>query len=208
MVGTRPTVNWSLGPLTSAPSFRRYPRYRDRPHRRHVKSALEPRCRDHSFLTLLLVMVMFAPWRPPSPRDASRRCHDGRLEHERDRLSFGAPRATSPCVATFADCVHRSDHRVVGWSSPRCSSSRTPRSQRQAAITREFSNGDLAEMKDLNAIARRQLPSGVEVYEINGPFFLVSRIASRHPPAGETARCLHPTNAPRPGDRRYGTSCP
>jgi SulP family sulfate permease len=42
-----------------------------------------------------------------------------------------------------------------------------------SAITREFANGDdeLAEMKDPNAVARRELPAGVEVYEIDGPFF-------------------------------------
>ena len=42
-----------------------------------------------------------------------------------------------------------------------------------SVITREFSNGDdeLAEMKDPNAVARRHVPPGVEVYEINGPFF-------------------------------------
>jgi len=42
-----------------------------------------------------------------------------------------------------------------------------------SAITSEFGNGedDLADMKDPNAIDRRQVPPGVEVYEINGPFF-------------------------------------
>ena len=42
-----------------------------------------------------------------------------------------------------------------------------------SAITREFSDGDveLGELKDPNAVANRQLPPGVEVYEINGPLF-------------------------------------
>jgi sulfate permease, SulP family len=39
-------------------------------------------------------------------------------------------------------------------------------------LTREFDDtDDLAEMKDPNAIGRRHVPEGVEVYEINGPFF-------------------------------------
>jgi sulfate permease, SulP family len=42
-----------------------------------------------------------------------------------------------------------------------------------SAITREFENGDdeLGELKDPSSISRRNLPDGVEVYEINGPFF-------------------------------------
>jgi SulP family sulfate permease len=42
-----------------------------------------------------------------------------------------------------------------------------------SAITRELANGDadLGEMKDPNAIAWRHVPPGVEVYEIDGPFF-------------------------------------
>ena len=44
-----------------------------------------------------------------------------------------------------------------------------------SAITREFENGDDAEelgnLKDPNSLDRRELPPGVEVYEINGPFF-------------------------------------
>jgi len=42
-----------------------------------------------------------------------------------------------------------------------------------SAITREFGeeNDDIAAQKDPNAIARRDVPPGVEVYEINGPFF-------------------------------------
>jgi sulfate permease, SulP family len=42
-----------------------------------------------------------------------------------------------------------------------------------SAITREFSEGDeeLGELKDPNAVASRELPPGVEVYEINGPLF-------------------------------------
>jgi SulP family sulfate permease len=42
-----------------------------------------------------------------------------------------------------------------------------------SAITREFNDGDeeLGELKDPNAVARRVLPAGVEVYEINGPLF-------------------------------------
>jgi SulP family sulfate permease len=42
-----------------------------------------------------------------------------------------------------------------------------------SAITREFDDGDdeLAELKDPNAISSRDVPPGVEVYEINGPFF-------------------------------------
>jgi SulP family sulfate permease len=41
------------------------------------------------------------------------------------------------------------------------------------AITAEFDNGDddLAELKDPNAIWTRDVPPGVEVYEINGPLF-------------------------------------
>jgi len=42
-----------------------------------------------------------------------------------------------------------------------------------SAITGEFDDipDDLATGKDPNAIARRDVPLGVEVYEINGPFF-------------------------------------
>ena len=42
-----------------------------------------------------------------------------------------------------------------------------------SAITREFSDSDeeLGELKDPNAVASRELPPGVEVYEINGPLF-------------------------------------
>jgi sulfate permease, SulP family len=42
-----------------------------------------------------------------------------------------------------------------------------------SAITREFDDGDdeLAELKDPNSTASRDVPPGVEVYEINGPFF-------------------------------------
>ncbi|MBI1827200.1 MAG: sulfate permease [Planctomycetes bacterium] len=42
------------------------------------------------------------------------------------------------------------------------------------AISRELEDGDedeLATLKDPNAINRRHVPPGVEVYEINGPFF-------------------------------------
>jgi SulP family sulfate permease len=42
------------------------------------------------------------------------------------------------------------------------------------AISRELEDGDeddLATLKDPNAINRRKVPPGVEVYEINGPFF-------------------------------------
>jgi SulP family sulfate permease len=43
------------------------------------------------------------------------------------------------------------------------------------AITRELDSGgeedELGQMKDPNAVERRQIPAGVEVYEINGPFF-------------------------------------
>jgi len=42
-----------------------------------------------------------------------------------------------------------------------------------SAITRELSDTDdeLGEQKDPNSIAKRLVPAGVEVYEINGPFF-------------------------------------
>ena len=46
-----------------------------------------------------------------------------------------------------------------------------------SAITRELNDGngsaaeELGELKDPNAVARRELPPGVEVYEIDGPFF-------------------------------------
>jgi SulP family sulfate permease len=42
-----------------------------------------------------------------------------------------------------------------------------------SAITREFNDGDekLGELKDPNAVARCELPPGVDVYEINGPLF-------------------------------------
>jgi SulP family sulfate permease len=45
-----------------------------------------------------------------------------------------------------------------------------------SAITREFENGaDLAEtigdLKDPNALSKRRIPGGVEVFEINGPLF-------------------------------------
>lgn len=42
-----------------------------------------------------------------------------------------------------------------------------------SAIARDFKNGDdeLAELKDPNAVDKRVLPPGVDVYEINGPFF-------------------------------------
>ena len=42
-----------------------------------------------------------------------------------------------------------------------------------SAITREFDDGDeeLGNLKDPNAVAGRELPKGVEVYEVNGPLF-------------------------------------
>ena len=45
-----------------------------------------------------------------------------------------------------------------------------------SALRAEFENGQddfesLGESKDPNALSRRQVPEGVEVYEINGPFF-------------------------------------
>jgi SulP family sulfate permease len=42
-----------------------------------------------------------------------------------------------------------------------------------SAVRRELANGadDLAELKDPNAVSARDVPPGVEVYEINGPFF-------------------------------------
>ena len=42
-----------------------------------------------------------------------------------------------------------------------------------SAITREFDDGDeeLGNLKDPNSTASRDVPAGVEVYEINGPFF-------------------------------------
>jgi sulfate permease, SulP family len=42
-----------------------------------------------------------------------------------------------------------------------------------SAITREFADGEdeFPELRDPNALARRDVPEGVEVYEINGPFF-------------------------------------
>ncbi len=39
------------------------------------------------------------------------------------------------------------------------------------ALTREFAEGGDDEAADPNAVARRSVPPGVEVYEINGPFF-------------------------------------
>jgi len=39
------------------------------------------------------------------------------------------------------------------------------------AIQREFDEGGSAEAEDVNSLAMRQVPLGVEVYEINGPFF-------------------------------------
>jgi sulfate permease, SulP family len=39
------------------------------------------------------------------------------------------------------------------------------------AVTREFRDDDDAYAKDPNGLARRAIPDGVEVYEINGPFF-------------------------------------
>jgi SulP family sulfate permease len=39
------------------------------------------------------------------------------------------------------------------------------------ALTREFTEGRDDEAPDPNAVARRSVPRGVEVYEINGPFF-------------------------------------
>ncbi len=42
-----------------------------------------------------------------------------------------------------------------------------------SAITREFNDADeeLGELKDPNSLVRRELPPGVEFYEINGPLF-------------------------------------
>ncbi|HEV3415294.1 MAG TPA: sulfate permease [Pirellulales bacterium] len=42
-----------------------------------------------------------------------------------------------------------------------------------SAITREFDERDeeLGDLKDPNAVASRELPKGVEVYEVNGPLF-------------------------------------
>lgn len=44
------------------------------------------------------------------------------------------------------------------------------------AITGEFGNGDdeaetIGDLKDPNSLSKRHVPAGVEVYEINGPFF-------------------------------------
>src|SRR6185436_9378942 len=44
-----------------------------------------------------------------------------------------------------------------------------------SAIAREFKNGEdeLAELKGPNAVDKRDVPAGVEVYEITVPFFFV-----------------------------------
>jgi SulP family sulfate permease len=40
-----------------------------------------------------------------------------------------------------------------------------------SAVTREIDDADDYERSDLNAVSARRIPNGVEVYEINGPFF-------------------------------------
>lgn len=131
-------------------------------------------------LTLLLVMVMFAPWASAIPLATLAAMlmmvawNMSEIDHFRYLLR--APKSDiAVLLTTFGLTVFTDLTIAVGVGMVLAAMlfiKRMAEVSNVSAITREFSNGDdLAEMKDPNAIARRQLPPGVEVYEINGPFF-------------------------------------
>ena len=132
-------------------------------------------------LTLLLVMVLFAPWASAIPLATLAAMlmmvawNMSEIDHFRYLLR--APKSDiAVLLTTFGLTVFTDLTIAVGVGMVLAAMlfiKRMAEVSNVSAITREFSNGDddLAEMKDPNAIARRQLPPGVEVYEINGPFF-------------------------------------
>lgn len=132
-------------------------------------------------LTLLLVMVLLAPWASAIPLATLAAMlmmvawNMSEIDHFRYLLR--APKSDiAVLLTTFGLTVFTDLTIAVGVGMVLASMlfiKRMAEVSNVSAITREFSNGedDLAEMKDPNAIARRQLPPGVEVYEINGPFF-------------------------------------
>lgn len=131
-------------------------------------------------LTLLLVMVTFAPWASAIPLATLAAMlmmvawNMSEIDHFRYLLR--APKSDiAVLLTTFGLTVFTDLTIAVGMGMVLASMlfiKRMAEVSNVSSITREFnSEDDLAEMKDPNAIARRQLPPGVEVYEINGPFF-------------------------------------
>jgi len=131
-------------------------------------------------LTLLLVMLLLAPWASAIPLATLAAMlmmvawNMSELDHFRYLLR--APKSDiAVLLTTFGLTVFTDLTIAVGVGMVLAAMlfiKRMAEVSNVSAITREFGNGDdLAEMKDPNAIARRQLPPGVEVYEINGPFF-------------------------------------
>ncbi|MEK7730888.1 MAG: SulP family inorganic anion transporter, partial [Planctomycetota bacterium] len=124
-------------------------------------------------LTLLLVMVLFAPWASAIPLATLAAMlmmvawNMSEIDHFRYLLR--APKSDiAVLLTTFGLTVFTDLTIAVGVGMVLASMlfiKRMAEVSNVSAITREFSNGDddLAEMKDPNAIARRQLPPGVEV---------------------------------------------
>ena len=65
------------------------------------------------------------------------------------------------------------------------------------ALRDELERGDSGRRDDPNAIARRDIPQGVEVYEINGPFFfgVADRLKDTLRRPGAPAEGVHPAHA-------------
>ncbi len=132
-------------------------------------------------LTLLLVMVFFAPLASAIPLATLAAMlimvawNMSEIDHFRYLLK--APKSdVAVLLTTFGLTVFTDLTIAVGVGMVLASMlfmKRMAEVSNVSAITREFANGEeeLAESKDPNAVYRRHVPPGVEVYEINGPFF-------------------------------------
>jgi len=132
-------------------------------------------------VTLLLCMVLLAPLAVHIPLAAMSAVlmmvawNMSELDHFRSLLK--APRGdVAVLLITFGLTVFADLTIAVGVGTVLAAMlfiRRMAEVSNITAVRRELENGadDLAELKDPNAIAARDLPPGVEVYEINGPFF-------------------------------------
>lgn len=132
-------------------------------------------------ITLLLVMIFFAPLANAIPLATLAAMlimvawNMSEIDHFRYLLK--APKSdVAVLLTTFGLTVFTDLTIAVGVGMVLASMlfiKRMAEVSNVSAITREFANNDddLAEMKDPNAVDRRHVPPGVEVYEINGPFF-------------------------------------
>jgi SulP family sulfate permease len=132
-------------------------------------------------VTLLLVMTFFAPFAAAIPLATLAAVlimvawNMSELDHFRYLLR--APKSDiAVLLTTFGLTVFTDLTVAVGVGMVLASllfMKRMAEVSNVSAITREFGDADddLAERKDPNAVERRHVPPGVEVYEINGPFF-------------------------------------